>query len=199
MKRLCFLSLTAAVVALATARISGGDPLASSKPELDPQEVFRLACDRLKNLEAKHAALKGVSKVKPRLEFDDSKLKSAGFVFEENAVPPGKNPAKAKDEAKPFFYVSISIWSGQSQQPPAGLYGFQWKGQEYQAWVQVYGSEASSDVAVETESNWEQIQEWRATGRAYSRACWAVHASAAKSLASNMLRMRGCLHRSLAA
>lgn len=150
MKRLGQVAVTAAVVALATARMSGGDPPpASSNPELDPQEVFQSAIVRLKGLEAKHGALKGVSEVKPRLQLDDNKrVKSTDFVFEHNAVPPGKNPAKAKDDAKPFVYVSVQVWSGHSQQPPAGLRAFKWKGEEYAAWVQVYGSDADLVKAV---------------------------------------------------
>jgi hypothetical protein len=150
MKRLCDVALIAAVVALATARMSGGDPVpASPKPELDPQEVFQSAIDHLKGLEAKHGALKGVSEVKPRLQLDDNKrLKSTDFIFEQNAVPPGKSPAKAKDEAKPFVYVSLQVWSGHSQQPPAGLRAFKWKGEEYAAWLQVYGSDAELVQAV---------------------------------------------------
>jgi hypothetical protein len=150
MKRLGQEALAAAVVALATARLLGGDPPpASPKPELDPQEVFQSAIDRLKVLEAKHGALKGASEVKPRLQLDDDKrLKSTDFVFEQNATPPGKGPAKAKDEAKPFVYVSVQVWSGHSQQPPAGLRVFKWKGEEYVAWVQVYGSNAELVQAV---------------------------------------------------
>jgi hypothetical protein len=150
MTRLCHVALTAAIVALTTARMSGGEkPPASPAPELDPQEVFQAACDRLQNLEAKHGALNGVSKVKPRLQLDDNKrLKSADFVFEQNAVPPVKNPAKAKDEAKPFFYISVQVWSGHSQQPPGGLWAFKWKGEEYEAWVQVNGSNAELVEAV---------------------------------------------------
>ena len=150
MKPLVNIALAAAVVALVTVPIWAGDPPpASPKPELDPQQVFQSAIDRLKDLEAKHGALKGVSEVKPRLQLDDSKrLKSTDFVFEQNVVPPGKNPAKAKDEAMPFVYVSVQVWSGHSQQPPAGLRAFKWKGKEYAAWVQVYGSDADLVKAV---------------------------------------------------
>jgi len=150
MKRSYYLVLTAAVVALSTARMPGGEPPpASPKPELDPQEVFQSAIDRLKGPEAKHGALKGVSDVKPRLQLDDNKrLKSTDLVFEQNAMPLGKGPAKAKDEAKSFIYVSVQVWSGHSQQPPAGLRPFKWKGEEYTAWVQVYGSDAELVQAV---------------------------------------------------
>jgi hypothetical protein len=139
--------------ALATARISAGDPApVSPKPELDPQEVFQSAIDRLKGLEPKHAMLKGVSEVKPSRQVDDiMRLKSTDFVFAQNAVPPGKNPARAKDEAKPFVYVSVQVWSGHSQQPPGGLRAFQWKGEEYSVWVQVYGSDAELVKAVRKE------------------------------------------------
>ena len=58
-------------------------------------------------------------------------------------MPPGKGPAKAKDEAQPFLFVSVQVWAGRSQQPPAGLREFEWKGETYQAWVQVYGSDAA--------------------------------------------------------
>lgn len=150
MKLLCHGIFTAILVTLATVRMSGGGPpLASPAPELDPQKVFQAACDRLKALEAKHGTLNGISKIKPSLQLDENKrLKSASFVFEQNAVPPGKSPARAKDEAKPFFYVSVQVWSGHSQQPPAGLRTIQWKGEVYQAWVQVYGSDAGLVKAV---------------------------------------------------
>lgn len=150
MKWFINVALTAAVIALVTVTVSAGDPPpASLKPELDPQDVFQSAIDRLKNLEAKHGTMKGVSRVKPRLRLEDNKrLKSATFVFEQNAVHPGKNPAKAIDEAKPFVYVSVQVWSGNSQQPPAGLQAFHWKGEEYAAWVQVYGSDTDLVKAV---------------------------------------------------
>ena len=74
MKRLINVALAAAVVALVAVPMSAGDPPpASPRPELDPQEVFQSAIDRLKDLEAKLGALKGVSDVKPRLQLDDNK------------------------------------------------------------------------------------------------------------------------------
>lgn len=150
MRHLVQLALTVTFVALATAQLLGQDsPPQSNDPELDPLKVFQLACDRLKNLEAKHGELNGVSKIKPRLQWNDKKeLKSAGFVFELNSIPPGKNPAKAKDESKPFFFVSVQVWSGHSQQPPGDLQAFKWKGEEYEAWVQVYGSDAELVKAI---------------------------------------------------
>ena len=57
-------------------------------------------------------------------------------------MSPGKNDATAKDDSKPFFYVSVQLWSGRSQSPPANLYEFKWQGQTYQMWVRVYGSDA---------------------------------------------------------
>ena len=80
---------------------------------------------------------------KPVVQRDEhQRLKSADFAFENNAVPPGKNAAKAKDDSRPFFYVSVQLWSGRTQSPPANLYEFQWQGQTYQMWVRVYGSNA---------------------------------------------------------
>lgn len=150
MRQFVQLAFTATIVALATAQLFGQNSSPpSNDPELDPQEVFQLACDRLKNLEAKHGELNGVAKVKPRLQLNGKKeLTSAGFVFELNAIPPGKNPAKAKGESKPFFFVSVQVWSGHSQQPPGDLQAFKWKGEEYEAWVQVYGSDAELVKAV---------------------------------------------------
>jgi hypothetical protein len=123
---------------------TGGDSTPGpAAPERDPQEVFQAACERLKALEPKHDALRGVSEVKPQLELGERKrLTSAAFVFQQNAVPPGKGPARAKDEAQPFLYVSVQVWAGRSQQPPAWLRAFEWKGETYQAWVQVYASDA---------------------------------------------------------
>jgi hypothetical protein len=57
-------------------------------------------------------------------------------------VPQGKEAAKAKDDSKPFVHVSVSLWSGRTTAPPAGLHEFTWKGQTYQMWVRVYGSDA---------------------------------------------------------
>jgi hypothetical protein len=121
-------------------RLSKDDPPAAA--ERDPEEAFRKACELVAGLDGKHDLLKGVSKVKPAVERDDQKrLKSANFIFENNAAPPGKNAAKAKDAAKPFFYVSVQVWSGRSQSPPANLHEFAWQGQTYQMWVRVYGSD----------------------------------------------------------
>jgi uncharacterized protein (TIGR03066 family) len=120
---------------------SSGDPPAA--PERDPEEAFRKACELVAALEGKHALLKGVSKVKPAVQRDERKrLKSADLIFENNAVPPGKNAAKAKDDSQPFFYVSVQVWSGRSQSPPANLHEFEWQGQTYQMWVRVFGSDA---------------------------------------------------------
>jgi hypothetical protein len=119
----------------------GSDSLVA--PERDPEEAFRKACALVAALEGTHDMLKGVSTVKPAIERDEhKKLKSAQLVFEKNAVPPGKNAAKAKDESKPFVYVSVELWCGRTQSPPASLYEIQWKGQTYQMWVRVYGSDA---------------------------------------------------------
>lgn len=111
--------------------------------ERDPEEAFGKACTLVAALEGKHDMLKGVSIVKPAIERDEhKKLKSAQLVFENNAELPGKNAAKPKDESNPFFYVSVELWSGRSQSPPGGLYEFEWRGQTYQMWVRVYGSDA---------------------------------------------------------
>jgi hypothetical protein len=119
------------------------DNPAPAAEQRDPEEVFRKACERLVALESKHGLLNGVSKVKPVIERDQKGLlKSARLVFERNAKPPGKGPAKPKDDAEPFVYVSIQVWSGRSQQPPADLHEFEWKGQTYQMWVRVFGSDA---------------------------------------------------------
>jgi hypothetical protein len=147
MKQSPCLALTMAFVAFATGRISGGDP--PTIAERNPQEVFQKACERLQALEGKYGLLKGMSKVKPSIERDDNqRLKSAEFVFERNAMPPGKNPATANDDSMPFVYVSVAVWSGRSHQPPAGLHQLQWKGQTYQMWVRVFGSDAELVNAV---------------------------------------------------
>jgi hypothetical protein len=132
------LTLAAGLLACAAAPTAGGDA-----EERDPQDVFRRACERLVALEAKHDLLKGVSQVKPVVERDDKEgLRSARLVFARNALPPGKGPAKAKDAAEPFFYVSVELWAGLSQQPSPDMYTFTWKGRTYQAWVRVFGSDA---------------------------------------------------------
>ena len=109
----------------------------------DPEAAFRKACELVAALEGKHGLLKGVSRVKPDIQRDGQKrLKSARLVFENNAVSAGKQPARALDDSKPFFFVSVEVWSGRSQQPPADLHEFEWKGKTYQMWVRVYGSDA---------------------------------------------------------
>jgi uncharacterized protein (TIGR03066 family) len=119
----------------------GSNPPAA--PERDPEEAFGKACALVAALEGKHDLLKGVSTVKPAIQRDEHKrLKSGQLAFENNAVPPGKNDAKAKDDSKPFFYVSVQLWSGRSQSPPANLHEFKWQGQTYQMWLRVYGSDA---------------------------------------------------------
>jgi hypothetical protein len=117
--------------------------LRPAQKKRDPEAVFRNACETVAALEGKHDLLKGVSKVKRVVQRDEQKrLKSARLVFENNAVSPDKNPAKAKDDSRPFFYVSVEIWSGHSEQPPPDLHEFEWKGQTYQMWVRIYGSDA---------------------------------------------------------
>jgi hypothetical protein len=148
MKRLCQLALTTAIIAFATGQMWGGDSPAA--PELNPKEAFQQACERLVTLESKHELLKGVSKVKPSMERDEKeRLKSARFAFAGNAVPPGKEAAKAKDDGKPFFYVTVEVWSGRTPSPPGDLHEFRWKGQTYQMWVRVYGSDAAVVKAVQ--------------------------------------------------
>jgi hypothetical protein len=150
MKRLCQLALAAAVLACLTGRTPGDDPAPAPAAEVrDPERVFRLACGQLLALERKHHLLKGVSEVKPALERDEKeRLKSASLIFERNALPPGKGPAEPKDESKPFLYVSIQVWSGRTQQPPADLHEFEWKGQTYQMWVRVFGTDAELVKAI---------------------------------------------------
>ena len=109
----------------------------------DPEAAFRKACELVVALEGKYDLLKGLSRVKPDIQRDGKKrLKSARLVFENNAVSAGKQPARALDDSKPFFFVSVEVWSGRSQQPPADLHEFEWKGKTYQMWVRVYGSDA---------------------------------------------------------
>jgi hypothetical protein len=146
MKRLRLLALSLALV-VAAGPMAVADP--PPGPERDPQEVFRYACDCLKALDSGHTALKGLSEVKPQVEMGEKqRLASAAFVFKRNATPPGKGPARAKDATLPFVYVSVQVWAGRSQQPPPGLYEFSWKGQIYQAWVQVYGSDPALVQAI---------------------------------------------------
>src|SRR5947209_4775083 len=136
MKQLCPLAIAAVVLACPSGRTAEGDaapvPAAESR---DPERVFRKACEQLRALEPKHDLLKGVSEVKPVVERDEKERpKSASLVFERNAVPPGKGPARAKDGSRPFVYVSIRVWSGRTRQPPADVYESEWKGQTYQMW-----------------------------------------------------------------
>jgi hypothetical protein len=87
--------------------------------------------------------LKGVSDIKPVVEREEKgRLKEARLVFERNAVPPGKGPARAKDESRPFVYVSIQVWAGRSQAPSGDMHEFAWRGQTYQMWVRAFGSDA---------------------------------------------------------
>jgi hypothetical protein len=55
-----------AIIAGVTGQLSGGDLRAA--PTRDPEEVFRKACKRLVDLEAKHDLLKTVSDAKPAVE-----------------------------------------------------------------------------------------------------------------------------------
>jgi hypothetical protein len=144
MRRLCQLALVATALAYTTGRAPGDDAAPSPAAEVrDPERVFRKACEQLVALERKHDLLKGVSEAKPVLERDEKERpKSASLVFERNALPPGKGPATPKDGSRPFLYVSIQVWSGRTQQPPADLSEFEWKGQTYQMWVRVFGSDA---------------------------------------------------------
>ena len=121
----------------------GGDaPPGANVPERDPQEVFRKVWKAVSALEAKHPLLKEISAFDPVIERDEEKgLRSAEFIFSNNALPPGKEPAKAKDAGKPFFYVSVQVWVGNSDQPAAGMHQFRWKGETYQMWVRVFGSD----------------------------------------------------------
>jgi hypothetical protein len=109
----------------------------------DPEQVFRKARELVAALEGKNDLLKGVSRVKPDIQRDEQKrFKSARLVFANNAISADKRPARALDDSKPFFYVSVEVWAGRSQQPPADLHEFEWKGQTYQMWIRVYGSDA---------------------------------------------------------
>jgi hypothetical protein len=126
---------------VAKEQIPGGPRLAA--PARDPEEAFRKACELVAALEGKHDLLKGVSRVRPAVQRDEQKrLKSADLAFANNTVPPGMNDAKAKDPSRPFFYVSVQVWSGRSLSPPGNLHEFEWHGQTYQMWVRVYGSDA---------------------------------------------------------
>jgi hypothetical protein len=112
-------------------------------PQRDPEDAFAKACALVATLEGKLDLFKGVSTVKPAIQRDENKRLTAGqLVFANNAASPGKNAAKAKDDSKPFFYISVELWSGRTQSPPGNLYEFQWQGHTYQMWVRVYASEA---------------------------------------------------------
>jgi uncharacterized protein (TIGR03067 family) len=112
-------------------------------PQRDPEDAFVKACALVAALEGKHDLLKGVSTIKPTMQRDKNKRLTAGeLVFANNAARPGKNAAKAKDDSKPFFYISVELWSGRTQSPPANLYEFEWQGQTYQMWLRVHGSDA---------------------------------------------------------
>jgi hypothetical protein len=160
MKRVCKLALAVAALACTTGRTPGDDaapaPAAESR---DPERAFRKACEQFVVLERKHDLLKGASEAKPVLERDEKgRLKSAALVFERNALPPGKGPAKPKDESRPFLYVSIQVWSGRSQQPPADLHEFEWNGQTYQMWVRVFGSDGELVNAVRRAADVKRLE-----------------------------------------
>lgn len=141
MKRLYHFVLTI-VIAAATGQMCDGDPPAAA--ERDPAEVFRKACELVAALEGKDDLPKGVSRAKPVIERDEKeRLKSARLVFARNATTPGKNAAKAIDTARPFFYLSVEVWAGRTQTPPGGLHEFEWKGETYQMWIRIYGSDAA--------------------------------------------------------
>jgi hypothetical protein len=124
-----------AVLAAAT---KGAGPFAG---EPDPEKVALVARERLKGLEPKHAVLKGVADVKPAFETEENAVKSAVFTFGPNALPPdGKNPARAEDDKKPFFYVSVHVLCD-FPHAPAGARTFTWGGETYRAWVEVAGSD----------------------------------------------------------
>jgi hypothetical protein len=136
------------IVAIAGMRLSGGVQLAAA--EHDPEGALQKARERLIALEANRELLKGASEVKSSIERDEKqRLKSGSFVFARNATSPGKEAAKAKDASKPFFFVSVEVWSGRTPSPPGGLHEFEWKGQTYQMWVRVYGSDADLVKAVQ--------------------------------------------------
>jgi hypothetical protein len=117
--------------------------------ERNPDEVLSKSRERLAALAAKYELLKGVADVKTVTERDEKdRPESAQFVFERNSAPTGK-ARKASDETKPFVYVSLQYWSGQSQQPPGGLRFLKWKGQTYQMWLRVFGSDPELVKAVQ--------------------------------------------------
>jgi hypothetical protein len=136
--------LAVVVSACTIAQMATAEPPPATTARLrDPEKVFAKSCEELVALESKQPLLKGVGQIKPVLERDEkNRLKSATLVFDRNAIPPGKGPAKPKDESKPFVYVSIQVWVGYSQQPPGDLFVFEWQGQTYQMWVRVYSSDA---------------------------------------------------------
>ncbi len=148
-RRLVFV---AAVVAVATAPLLGQNaPPASPRPEVDPQEVFRSACDRLKALEARQAALNGVAEVKPSLQRDDKQgLQSASVVFQRNVAAVRKDEVTPQEAGKPFVYVSVSVWveTGPYAAPPENLMYFQWQGKQYAAWVRVNCSDTELVKAI---------------------------------------------------
>lgn len=117
-------------------------PKPLSEAEQDPEELLRKARKLIAALEGKHDLLKGVAKVEPSVERNEKRLTSGSLTFANNAVPPGKNDARAEDESKPFFYLSVQVWSGRSQSPPSNLHEFAWQGQTYQMWVRIFGSDA---------------------------------------------------------
>src|SRR5262249_1575750 len=101
----------------------GGEAPAPPAENRDPAKVLQKARAGLLELEPRYGLLKGVSAIKPVVEREEKgRLKEARLVFERNAVPPGKGPAKARDESRPFVYVSIQVWAGRSQAPPGDLH-----------------------------------------------------------------------------
>ncbi len=150
MKRLRQVALVVTALACITERAPGADATPASAAEFrDPEKVFHKACEQLVALERKHDLLHGVSEAKPVLERNDKERpRSASLVFERNALPPGKGSAMPKDRSRPFLYVSIQVWSGRSEQPPGDMHEFEWKGQTYQMWVRVFGSDAELVKAI---------------------------------------------------
>jgi hypothetical protein len=133
MKRSCQLALGFCLLVSLAGRTVGNAPAtAPTAEQRDPDETFRKVCEQLVALEPKYVLLKGVFEAKRVVKRDEKdQLKSADFVFERNAVPPEKSGAGPKDESKPFVYIDVHIWSGQSLQPSPGHFRFEWRGREY--------------------------------------------------------------------
>ncbi len=137
----------AALLVVAPGPLSADNPPPPADQGNAPEKVIQRALQRLITLEGTDNILRGVSRLKPDIERDQKgRVLRARFVFAVNAgypaSPPNASPGP-KDDSQPFFWVSVSCWLGTASEQPLGEWRhFDWQGQGYTLWVQVYGSNA---------------------------------------------------------